>query len=201
MKRKLAALLSMVLLLVFCAVPVQAHSGRTDASGGHRDNKNASGLGYYHYHHGYGPHLHPGGVCPYEVQPVPVLVQKPAPKVTPKPVKIVLNGQETTFNPAPIIENGTTLVPMRAIFESMGATVSWDQGTQTVNAIKGDTTVVLQIGSKSPTVNGKVWPLDVPAKVVNGHTLAPARFVGEAFGGSVGWDQSTQTVTISSSGQ
>ena len=44
-----------------------AHSGRTDSSGGHKDNKNVSGLGYYHYHHGYGPHLHPGGVCPYAV--------------------------------------------------------------------------------------------------------------------------------------
>lgn len=43
-----------------------AHSGRTDSSGGHRDNKNASGLGSYHYHHGYGPHLHPNGICPYE---------------------------------------------------------------------------------------------------------------------------------------
>ncbi|SHN87889.1 Ig-like domain-containing protein [Desulfitobacterium chlororespirans] len=45
---------------------VIAHSGRTDSSGGHRDNKNASGLGSYHYHHGYGPHLHPNGICPYE---------------------------------------------------------------------------------------------------------------------------------------
>lgn len=42
-----------------------AHSGGTDASGGHRDNKNKSGLGSYHYHHGYGPHLHSNGVCPY----------------------------------------------------------------------------------------------------------------------------------------
>lgn len=47
-----------------------AHSGRTDSSGGHKDNKNKSGLGYYHYHHGYGPHLHSGGVCPYEVTSV-----------------------------------------------------------------------------------------------------------------------------------
>ncbi len=43
-----------------------AHSGRTDSNGGHKDNKNKSGLGSYHYHHGYGPHLHPGGVCPYD---------------------------------------------------------------------------------------------------------------------------------------
>lgn len=45
-----------------------AHSGRTDSNGGHRDNKNVSGLGYYHYHHGMGPHLHPNGVCPYSSQ-------------------------------------------------------------------------------------------------------------------------------------
>lgn len=44
------------------------HSGRTDSNGGHRDNRNKSGLGYYHYHHGYGPHLHEDGVCPYEIE-------------------------------------------------------------------------------------------------------------------------------------
>lgn len=43
-----------------------AHSGRTDSNGGHHDYENQSGLGSYHYHHGYGPHLHPNGVCPYE---------------------------------------------------------------------------------------------------------------------------------------
>lgn len=43
-----------------------AHSGGTDAYGGHHDYKNVSGLGPYHYHHGYGPHLHPNGICPYD---------------------------------------------------------------------------------------------------------------------------------------
>lgn len=47
------------------ALTVEAHSGRTDSSGGHHDYNNKSGLGSYHYHHGMGPHLHPGGVCPY----------------------------------------------------------------------------------------------------------------------------------------
>lgn len=51
---------------IFLAAPISAHSGRTDASGGHKDNKNVSGLGPYHYHHGYEAHLHPGGVCPYD---------------------------------------------------------------------------------------------------------------------------------------
>ncbi len=70
LKKTLAIL---ILFLSFCVIPigttpidVQAHSGRTDSSGGHRDNKNKSGLGSYHYHcGGHPPHLHSGGVCPY----------------------------------------------------------------------------------------------------------------------------------------
>ncbi|WP_368234972.1 YHYH domain-containing protein [Anaerotruncus rubiinfantis] len=57
--------LCILFCLVLLALPVSAHSGRTDASGGHKDNKNVSGLGPYHYHHGYPAHLHPGGACPY----------------------------------------------------------------------------------------------------------------------------------------
>lgn len=60
----LAFVLSLALVLS-APLAASAHSGRTDANGGHRDNNNVSGLGYYHYHHGYGPHLHPNGVCPY----------------------------------------------------------------------------------------------------------------------------------------
>ena len=63
MKKFFACILSLNLL--FTSVPVYAHSGRTDSSGGHHDYKNVSGLGSYHYHHGYGPHLHPNGICPY----------------------------------------------------------------------------------------------------------------------------------------
>lgn len=59
------ASVSAALLLCIGTLCCSAHSGRTDSSGGHRDNKNKSGLGSYHYHHGYPAHLHPGGVCPY----------------------------------------------------------------------------------------------------------------------------------------
>ncbi|WP_242968817.1 YHYH domain-containing protein [Marasmitruncus massiliensis] len=55
-----------IVCLFLLALPVFAHSGRTDANGGHRDNNNVSGLGPYHYHHGYPAHLHPNGICPYE---------------------------------------------------------------------------------------------------------------------------------------
>ena len=69
MKKKVARVISILLILVLsCTVFSFAHSGRTDSNGGHRDNKNVSGLGYYHYHCGGHPaHLHPNGVCPYSV--------------------------------------------------------------------------------------------------------------------------------------
>ncbi len=58
----------MCLSLAFSTPMSSAHSGRTDAAGGHHDYKNKSGLGSYHYHHGMGPHLHKNGICPYSVK-------------------------------------------------------------------------------------------------------------------------------------
>ena len=64
LKRKLFYILVLIFIITF-PITSFAHSGRTDSRGGHHDYKNRSGLGSYHYHHGMGPHLHPGGVCPY----------------------------------------------------------------------------------------------------------------------------------------
>lgn len=116
-------------------------------------------------------------------------------------VKVVIDGQAVTFtDAAPIIDNGRTLVPLRAIFEAMGATVTWDAATSTATGVKGDTKVVVAIGSVSPTINGTVKTIDVPAKIVNSRTLAPLRFVCEAFGGTVSWDATTYTAAVVSAG-
>lgn len=109
---------------------------------------------------------------------------------------VFLNSNRLQFEVEPRIENGRTLVPLRAIFEAMGASVAWDEATRTVTARRGATTVILPIGSTSPTVNGQVWNLDVPAKIVNDRTLAPLRFVGEAFGGTVAWNEQTREINI-----
>jgi hypothetical protein len=109
----------------------------------------------------------------------------------------LLNGQELSFEVPPVIENSRTLVPLRAIFEAMGADVQWNSSTQTATATKGSITVVLALNSTSPTINGVVYPLDTAAKIVNNRTLAPLRFVGEAFGGTVKWIEATRTITIS----
>ena len=111
-------------------------------------------------------------------------------------IKVIVNGTAVAFDQPPIIENGRTLVPLRAIFEALGAEVEWEQSTQTVTAVRGDVTITLQIGSNILKRNGESIELDVPAKIVGGRTLVPARAVAESFGAEVGWDAKTRTVTI-----
>lgn len=97
--------------------------------------------------------------------------------------------------PATIID-GRTLVPLRGIFEALGAKVYWNGDTQKVTAMKGDINIVLQIGNKIATKNGKEIELDVPAQIVNSRTLVPVRFVSEALGAEVNWDAEHTAVEI-----
>lgn len=69
----------------------QTHSGRTDSAGGHHDYNNVSGLGSYHYHHGYGPHLHPNGLCPYDTSSSSSVVTKKKGNVALKKAQRKLN--------------------------------------------------------------------------------------------------------------
>ncbi len=112
---------------------------------------------------------------------------------------VILNGKQLEFEVPPTIENNRTMVPLRAIFESMGAKVDWNSTTLVITATKGDITVIMPLNSSAPTVNGRVYNLEVPAKIVNNRTLAPLRFVGEAFGGKVTWDAKTGNIIINSS--
>lgn len=112
---------------------------------------------------------------------------------------VYLNGEKMTFDVNPFIENDRTLVPFRAIFEAVGADVKWDGETQTVIAARdkgGETTfITLQIDSNA-FVNGEQKDLDVPAKIVNDRTFVPLRFVVEALGERVEWDNENYSVVI-----
>jgi N-acetylmuramoyl-L-alanine amidase len=114
----------------------------------------------------------------------------------PQEISVYVDGKRVVFDTPPIVIRGRTLVPLRAIFEAMGADVTWIAREQLAQAVKGDTTVFLHLGSLYPTVNNEVRVLDTAAVVVNSRTLAPLRFVGEAFGGTVTWDGATSTVRI-----
>lgn len=120
----------------------------------------------------------------------------PSAAIVSSDIKIILNGESIQFDQPPIIEGGRTLVPLRAIFEAMGATVDWNQATQTAIAIKDDITVSLTIGSNVLIRNGENIILDVPAQLIGGRTLAPARAVAESFEATVDWDRDTHTVII-----
>lgn len=110
--------------------------------------------------------------------------------------QVVLNGEKLSFDVPPIIENGRTLVPLRSVFEALGADILWDDATQTVTATKGTLTITLKIGVGTAFVNNKAVSLDVPGRIVDGRTLVPLRFVSEAMGCDVGWDDESQTVII-----
>ena len=110
---------------------------------------------------------------------------------------VTLNGQPLTFDVPPLIDNGRAMVPLRATFEALGATVRWDAGTRTIAAAKGDASIQLTVGDTSATRNGARITLDAPPRIVDGRTLVPLRFIGEALGCQVNWDDSTQTVSIS----
>ena len=106
------------------------------------------------------------------------------------------NGKDTTIDvPAQII-NGRTMVPLRAIFEALGADVQWDGTTQTVSSSKGSTNVSLQINSTELHKNSETKTLDVPAQLVEGRTLVPVRAIAEAYDCTVGWDSETKTVSV-----
>ena len=116
-------------------------------------------------------------------------------------IKVTLNGVEIEFDQQPIIEENRTLVPMRKIFEAMGATVEWNGESQTVTGTKDYTVVKMQIGNTVMTKNGQDITLDVPPRILNGRTLVPVRAVAEIFDAAVDWDDENQTVVIMTDGQ
>lgn len=115
---KRIACVSFLLIFLLCMV-AYAHSGRTDSNGGHRDNKNKSGLGYYHYHcGGYPAHLHDKGYCPYTGKvfwnySTPSPTPSPTPMATPSPTKHITVIPTLQPIPKPI-----TKVTPKAITES-----------------------------------------------------------------------------------
>ena len=125
---------------------------------------------------------------------------------------VIVNGKVMEFDMAPIILHGRTMVPMRAIFEELGATVNWYEDDQMIVAIRNASTVsasiTMHIGSTSMSfidinhfifkdINFDVPPFLLPLPDGNGdRTLVPVRVISETFGAKVKWDEASSTVTI-----
>jgi hypothetical protein len=111
-------------------------------------------------------------------------------------ITVTIDGRPIYFDVAPQKINNRVMVPLRALFESLGAKVDWEESTQTITGIKGSTVVTLRLNDTKAEVDEKVVSLDVAATQVNGRTLVPARFVAESFGAGVEWDESRNQVII-----
>ena len=117
------------------------------------------------------------------------------------PITVSVNGQQLSFDQPPILQDDRTLVPMRGIFQALGASVSWDEPSQTVTATSGSDVILFRVGEAGLYKNGNlVYTMPVPAQIVNDRLLVPLRAVAESMGASVGWDEASYAVTIVSGG-
>lgn len=111
-------------------------------------------------------------------------------------VTVMYNGEKMTFDVQPVIVNDRTMVPMRAIFEALGCSVSWDDATEQAIGIKNGKKVVVAIGNTTAYNGGKFIEIDQPPLLIDDRTMVPLRFISEAYDCKVDWDEKTQTVTI-----
>lgn len=111
-------------------------------------------------------------------------------------ITVKYNGQELSGDVPACISDGRTLVPLRLIFDAMGAEVKWDDTDKSITSSLADRTVVMKVGEQTMTKNGETVALDVPPVIMNGRTLVPVRAVAESFDADVRWDAESKTVII-----
>lgn len=124
----------------------------------------------------------------------------PAHAAAPAPIQVQVDGAPLPLDPAPLIEQGRTLVPLRGLFEALGATVEWDGQTRTVTAFRAGHYVRLEVGSRFACLEpacGRAALLDVPAQIQASRTFIPLRVAAVALGARVTWDAATGTVAVS----
>lgn len=117
-------------------------------------------------------------------------------------IAVIINGTVVGFDVPPQIIGDRTMVPMRKVFETLGANVEWNSEMRMVLATYKTSIITMRIDEYSFSVTNvitnesKSIALDVPAQIVNDRTLIPLRAVSEALGKTVEWDGSTRTAII-----
>ena len=109
-------------------------------------------------------------------------------------ITVIVNAERVAFDQPPIEQASRVFVPMRGVFERLGAVVEYADGT--IEADRGDVTVVLHVGSNVGYLNGYPVQLDVAPFIVGQRTLVPLRFISESLGATVDWNQDQETVYI-----
>lgn len=111
-------------------------------------------------------------------------------------ISVYLDNEPVTFDQPPIIKEDRTLVPVRAIFEALGADVEWVEAQKKIIAKRGYHTIVMKIDSRVMTVNNVMHVLDVAPVIVSDRTLVPVRAISEAFGIKTDWNEAQRTVIL-----
>lgn len=112
-------------------------------------------------------------------------------------ITLLVNDQEVLFDMPPIIIQDRTLVPLRGVFEELGASVFWEGQEKRAGILLEETEIWFNLEQGEVTVNQTPYPIDVPAKIINDRTMIPVRFIAEALGFLVGWDPLSYTVSVS----
>ncbi|WP_155590912.1 stalk domain-containing protein [Lysinibacillus cavernae] len=199
--KKLVFLIAMLTLFFTTTSIADAHPGRLDSNGGHNCSEKSKAKGLcsgYHYHNGNG-----GNNAGSTSGGQSISTQTPKATIAPALTKVAvyLNNMKQNYTPGAYMKNGTTLVPMKAIFESLGATVAYDSATKKVTAIKDSKKIVIGVGNKTAYVdaNGTTSTINLshPAEIYHGTTMVPLRFVSQALGANVTFDEAALIVYIS----
>lgn len=111
-------------------------------------------------------------------------------------MKLTVNGKAVSGEMPPIIFSDRSVVPAREVFQMLGADVLWNERSETVTISYLNTVIKLVINSKTAKINSKEVEMEIPAKLINGKTMIPARFVAENLGMEVGFDTKTDTIII-----
>lgn len=111
-------------------------------------------------------------------------------------ITVFVNDEPIRFDVEPAIINDRTMVPMRAIFEALGADVGWEDSTKTATGTNKSGTVRIKTGENYINKNGIITPIDSPAVIIDGRMLVPVRAIAESFECDVQWDGTTKRVNI-----
>ncbi len=111
-------------------------------------------------------------------------------------IRVLIDGLPVQFDVQPVIKDGRTLVPFRAVANALNVVVHWDGATRTIRAHDSDNSVSMQIDNRIAYRNDQPMTLQVPPEIIGGRTLIPLRFFSEAFDCKVAWNSSLRIVTI-----
>lgn len=208
MKKRWQFIVVMVFMSLALSLPAMAHSGRTDAQGGHRDNKNVSGLGSYHYHCGGNPaHLHKNGICPYSTT---VVVKQPTQKQTAKAkeitsytdIRVFINGYEI---PAFHYQDNSYI--LAEDLSNFGFDVTWEENTRELKIVRNIEKTITALSNADTTRQYDIENTDIQTIGINGSDTQQlksyniggqtiVKFDDLEIFGTVNWDGINRVTTL-----